>query len=698
VTAVAVDVCAGPLPRGRWACPDGVMVLRSDAPTAEWLAARKEGIGSSDASAVLGLNPWTSAYEVWAEKLGLLPADPGNNATELGHLLEPVIADRWSRQTGIPVRRAGLMRSKARPWQQASVDRLAACGGLVEIKCVDVTTPVLTTRGWVAMGDLDVGDRVYAPNGHPVVVVGTSPEMTGKDCYEVATSDGRRLVVDAGHLWTVQDMHRNHKLGQQAPWETISTEELLRRGVRVANGRQLRFRLPEQQSILSPPIDLPLDPYLLGAWLGDGDAHSATITVGSDDLDYMTRLLSHAGAQVGAPRPSRTCWRVTVGIPGSVRRHQGRPLAGPSKDTFTARLRDLGVLENKHVPESYLLAGTSQRLALLQGLLDADGGISTRGQVTFCSTVEQIADSVLYLARSLGWSATIRRYDRGNKPYWLVRFLPTTQDPAPFRLPRKMERVRAARRQWAVRIASVDPVESRPVRCIRVDSVEHLFLAGRDLVPTHNTLSWRVAHEWADEQTPDHAELQSQHQLAVTGRGHVHVVGLSDGRTWLERLVVRDDGLIEVMTKAEASFWAMVVNRVEPPVDGSGATTDALNARWTGMGDVEVNLPASLIDKYEQACAAVDAAEAHKDEVANEVRAALGEATVGLLPDGRKVTWRRNGAFGSKRFAAEHPDLVDRYTTPRPSLDVAALRRDHPETWAAYRARPLKFPTPRGDH
>jgi putative phage-type endonuclease len=339
MTAAMCEPAARP-----WACPDGQLMLRADAPRQQWLEVRSLGIGASDASAVLGLSRWTSPYEVWAEKRGYLPPTPDNDAMELGRLLEPVIADRWSATSGIPVRKAGLMASRERPWQLASVDRLAACGGLVEIK----------------------------------------------------------------------------------------------------------------------------------------------------------------------------------------------------------------------------------------------------------------------------------------------------------------------------------------------------------------TLSHRVAQEWDDGQTPDHAEAQSQHQMAVTGRSHVHVVGLQDGRTWLERVVVRDDALIADLTKVEDEFWhEHVLAGVEPPVDGSVSTTETLNARWPGQLGAEVDGGEELARLREQKLAADEAVAAAEGELAlvkNQIRALLGDATEGLVGDLEVATWRRNGVFSESALARNYPELHEQLLVPVTSMrvDVERLKREHPDAYAASRARVLR--------
>ena len=91
----------------------------------EWLELRKSGIGGSDAGAVVGLNPYTSAYSVYHEKLSLVEAFEGNDKTRLGTDLEDYVAKRFEEYTGKRVRRLNAMlRSKAYPYMLADVDRM----------------------------------------------------------------------------------------------------------------------------------------------------------------------------------------------------------------------------------------------------------------------------------------------------------------------------------------------------------------------------------------------------------------------------------------------------------------------------------------------------------------------------------------------------------------------------------------------
>jgi hypothetical protein len=412
------------------------------------------------------------------------------------------------------------------PWQSLVVDDMLserapgrwACreSGLVvprqNGKALDAGTPILTAnRGWVSLAGIRVGDEVFHPAGYPVAVVAVSDVLLGHECYRVTTTDGRSVVADADHLWTVTDKRRERSAGprgERRRWfeaRTVTTADMLAGGLSrhpgggrtsVTDGKtyatnEYRFQLPTQEPLKSPVVDLPIDPYMFGAWLGDGDSRGAALTVGGEDLGHMVAQVEAAGYRV-VSRVRNTCntaWHLrfntTDGRPGG--RTGMQPL-----------LRALGVLGDKHIPDVYLTAGAAQREALLQGLLDTDGTIEARrGQVEFCSTTRALADGVLFLARSLGWRATLVEHratlnGRDCGPKFRVCWTPTRLDPfVPFRMPRKAARVKAVdggKGRATLSVARIEPVPSVPVRCITVDSPDGLYLAGRDLVPTHNSV------------------------------------------------------------------------------------------------------------------------------------------------------------------------------------------------------------------
>ncbi len=229
-----------------------------------------------------------------------------------------------------------------------------------------------------------------------------------------------------------------------------------------------------------PERTLPVAPYLLGAWLGDGHSSSARISCADPEIIDAIR----AEGYVVTKHKARLQYGIAEAGTGSAW-HDAR--AG-----IMSRLRELDVLGNKHIPEIYLRASIVQRRELLAGLLDTDGYCGKSGEVVLTLTNERLARDALDLALGLGFTAKLRTKPcRGRTSdtsvAYSVCFVPA--EPV-FRLSRKRARQAEVKQNSPARqryITAVRPVESVPVRCIQVDSASRLYLASRSCIPTHNS-------------------------------------------------------------------------------------------------------------------------------------------------------------------------------------------------------------------
>lgn len=326
-------------------------------------------------------------------------------------------------------------------------------------KALQVDTPVLTTEGWKRHGDLRPGDYVFGEDGLPKKVLWNSGSYLWH-CQLVRFADGFSLIAAREHEWEIYADRDDHKGRRRVK---VETQEIMSR-------RYRRSSFIYASAVLRiGEASLPIDPYLLGVWLGDGNSRDKWITCADEDLaHYLPYALE--------TKRDKSAWRVHL------------------RGLETRELRLLGVLKNKHIPTSYLLASESQRRALLQGLMDTDGSAEKRGSCEFCQKAGRLAGDVYELLRSLGYKATEHTYparlygkDCGQK----VRII--------FR-PDKGERVfRMERKQWYIDnkiqgdrddkrkffISSVEDCPDCTVNCIQVE--DGMYLAGRQLVPTHNS-------------------------------------------------------------------------------------------------------------------------------------------------------------------------------------------------------------------
>lgn len=202
--------------------------------------------------------------------------------------------------------------------------------------------------------------------------------------------------------------------------------------------------------------------------------------------------------------------------------------------------------------------------------------------------------------------------------------------------------------------------------------------------------------EWADGQTADHAELQVQAGMAVTGARYAIVAAVIDrGPLQIRRVERDDDVLIPLIVEQTRQFWQYVVDDVQPPLDGSEATTRVLIDRYPEHdGDAvdDTGAAAEWADRYRQAALAEKTAATAKREAANNLRELIGDASRLTLPDGSLVASLRAGRVDEKRLAEEHPDLAATYTTVRHVLDTTRLKADHPDIYKAMQSTAIAVP------
>jgi len=356
----------------------------------------------------------------------------------------------------------------------------------IEGKALALDTLVPTPTGWRTMGDLEPGDFVFDEEGAPTSVVAVTPPLVDRVCYELIFTDGTRITADAGHQWMTID--KNGRRYGRARVEVRTTEEIART---VRKNGESNHHVPLPAPVqYATRVDLPIEPYTFGAWLGDGTTTKPEITTYDEEVLQQISGDGFSYAPVGyAPHVYR------IGGVGHTRDlATGRYARNGS---MSSRLRDMGMFDGKFVPRAYLEAGVEQRTALLQGLMDTDGYVDdVAGRCEFTSTKEGLANAVVELAASLGFRpvktegrATLNGRDCG--PKYRVKFTP---DRPVFRLARKLARQKPhdGRFHRFRAIQVVRQVAPVPVRCIQVASPRGVFLVSRSFIPTHNSSLGRL--------------------------------------------------------------------------------------------------------------------------------------------------------------------------------------------------------------
>lgn len=366
-------------------------------------------------------------------------------------------------------------------------------------------TPVPTPEGWSTMGELKVGDLVFDDQGEPTEATYVSPIYKDHQCFELEFDKGEKIVADAGHRWFVQGYKAfngkdlcfqtgRFKPGSDWMREGVITTEMLFRNHKY-KGRNV-FAIPNAKPLKTVSRELPLDPYVLGIWLGDGSSASASLTCHQDDYPHLKAAIEPWGYSLSPLNGYQT----RILFNDEVHRHRDGEF-DPDTAKVYARLSELDLIRNKHIPPQYLRATEQHRRDLLQGLLDTDGSITKNGRVSFYNCNPLLVKGVEEILHSLGlkphtrWKkpslGTLKNGHEINSKQMIaeVSCMAYAEDDL-FRLPRKASRLKPNGRSsetYRRRITSVTPVRSQPVRCISVSSPSHLFLCGRGMIPTHNT-------------------------------------------------------------------------------------------------------------------------------------------------------------------------------------------------------------------
>jgi hypothetical protein len=335
---------------------------------------------------------------------------------------------------------------------------------LPSMRALEDATPIRTTNGWKSAGTVQVGDDLFASNG-TTTRVKEVVKFKDKDLYRLIFGDGSYLEACDEHLWIVSTKD-DRLAGKTRVVDTKFIREHLKQGdvanISIANPNPIEFTEKE----------FYVDPYILGHWLGDGYSSGYQISCSVEDSVYIYQEYEKAGYPCKKSL-STNIWTWSV--------------KGLSKD-----LRKYNLLGNKHIPEEYQSGSITQRLSLLEGLMDSDGCITKEGRCIFSNTNAAIIDGVEELLSSLGIKYTTRECKPDvdhHLTMWEIRFTTTMKIS---RLPRKRDRIRSdtLKQTEHRKVVEVEYIGKGNATCFHVDSKDHSFLAGNQMIVTHNSLQF----------------------------------------------------------------------------------------------------------------------------------------------------------------------------------------------------------------
>ncbi len=357
----------------------------------------------------------------------------------------------------------------------------AAGGG----KLLKLDTPIFTDKGWKTVGTLKETDRIVALDGSWTEIEYITPATMSAKAYEITFSNGERIVCDADHLWTVdrkRQVNKNHYHQIVSERITVTTQQIVDDGwlYKANNKIQKRYMLPQHYGVQGVEQELPIPPYLLGFWLGDGYSCGGYLTINSAELPHVLEQLAQYGEEFEVKQEQVGCWKVLV-------------------KNFTSRLNYAHLLNNKHIPLLYKLASRKQRVQLLQGLMDSDGHCQPRGRCEWVQSIkhQQLFDDVCELIASLGYkyskSIAPTSFNENSFPSYKVTFTPREYVAT---LPSKTKHMFNDGKKdanSAVYIEDIRIVENCLMKCIRIKHPSHIFLIGKTFIPTHNSTALLAA-------------------------------------------------------------------------------------------------------------------------------------------------------------------------------------------------------------
>ena len=347
---------------------------------------------------------------------------------------------------------------------------------VIDHKGLPLDTPILTSSGWSTMKDLKVGDKVFDKDGN-LCTVTVKSSVHHNPCYKINFDNSESIVADMDHRWLI-----SFKLAKPTKKNPTGFKNVIMTTIELKTyldslEKRNSYNIPKILNAKPLNIEekkLLIDPYVLGVWLGDGSKSCGVITQAKDSPVWFE--LESRGYKLG-PNLNHNSDRKNVEM---------RTVYG-----LISQLKYLNLIDNKHIPEEYMLSSYNQRLDLLRGLMDTDGSFNKiRHRYIMNTSQKWQVEDLNKLLSTLGVKSTI--FDvintcEGKKfPGWNLCF--TTDEFNPF-LTRNQEITNIVKKDNNSfrNIISVESVETVPTQCIAVDSPSHTYLCTHSLIVTHNT-------------------------------------------------------------------------------------------------------------------------------------------------------------------------------------------------------------------
>lgn len=364
------------------------------------------------------------------------------------------------------------------------------CGGAGTGKCLPLNSDIMTLTGYKKMKDIQLGDSLIDGLGKECKVIGIYPQGI-QPVYKVTFSDRTSTLCSLDHIWRV-GWYSNKQA--TVKWDDLTLKEIMKRGLKKKNNTSgWKFRIP------IPKINcwnnlVPIDPYLLGVLLGDGDlGSSSNIKVSLYEKDIFNKIkiiLNNLGYDLHLCDNNKSeikdysivCSTETKGFINYI-------------NNLDIRCRSI----EKHIPQEYLFTTFENRIKLLQGLFDTNGYIDSHNNFIFTTSSPKLSEDFAFLVRSLGGTDTIVEKPSGYKHngYYIQchnhfnHYIKFDNDFEFCTSIKHKKRIKNKQNAPLRRIINIEYVGEEECQCIAVDSLDSTYMTN-DLIVTHNTTSARI--------------------------------------------------------------------------------------------------------------------------------------------------------------------------------------------------------------
>lgn len=408
-------------------------------------------------------------------------------------------------------------------------------------KAEPLDAKVLTEDGFVEMRHIKVGSRVISGDGEVCNVIGVFPQGT-KDVYRVRFTDGTSAECCKEHLWRVQtpDDRRKDRGGER--YRIVETQDMIG-NLKVRNGKESKYSVDYVEPVKFPKKELKIDPYVFGVLVGDGCLTSGSAIIANPERDIFEKIKLKCNGKfdVQMLKKDGKCPRFSI-------------------KGMTGLLREYGIYmkrsEEKSIPWEYLHSSVEDRIDLLMGLCDSDGSVSKGEFIDYSTSSEQLSSDIVYLVRSLGGRATVKKsgshYTKNNvrreckERYRITftlngKFVPVSSE----KHLKKYVKNKTVTKKF---IESIEFSRRAECQCIMVDSPSHLYVTD-DFIVTHNTQSITEFNAWYASKYPDKSNLYCSYSDAVAKSYYDGMLELLTDPTYLHSEVFPQSKIVSTDAK-----------------------------------------------------------------------------------------------------------------------------------------------------